>query len=280
MGPPANSSGGPIASPLLRTLLSLALGPAAFAAAVGIGLGLTLHLAWWTSFMAGFFLAVALVALAMWLREYSIIWTACIAGMLAMTCGIPLEWYADASSGPIVRDISINSIAEYPGASGYTFDDAATRTDILAQGREVLGGGVGAKSTTSNTKVLTYYAVPIVGHGWTQEMPIPAWAGCLDQAGCPETWDQPLQGGIQVQEVFQEGYAKAIRDVAARMGLVLSEPILVLTWTGSPEAAIAGYKETFVSALASYGIFWLVCLVGGKAFFAWRRRAKNTPPKK
>lgn len=146
-------------------------------------------------------------------------------------------------------------------ASGYRFDDAIVRTDLV---RTVSIVHRGKRGDTREG----FIVAPVVSRAWATPQPVRVWAvagGTTQQAA----WSQPYSAGLPL---LPRGDLNAvIRRAADRAGLVTTAQIIAIRWVRDPADEIVSARLHVAAIVGIAGLLWVIII----AIFRDRSRASG-----
>lgn len=222
------------------------------------------HLSWMLGVIIAILLGLVVITISFLHREASFSWTALIAVVAGLICGMSILNYYDVKDREIVKGISLADAVNYPEAGGYYFTGGKVRMDLV--GSYVKR----SKSTNRSSTVSYYYAAPVVGETWEPGQAVTVWAvHCVSEP--KKLWEQPFRAGVRPDTIFREELATAVRHAVNSHGLRSHEKAVMIEWVSSPDAAVKAHLDEFKSNVLVFNIIWLVGLLLGRIYFFFRR---------
>ncbi len=221
------------------------------------------YLSWVLAVLIAILLGLVVITISFLYRELSFSWTALMAVVAALICGMSIMNYYDVKDREIVKGVSLADAVNYPEAGGYYFTGGVVRTDLV-------GTYVRRSSSTSRSSTVSYYyAAPVVGEGWVPGEVVTVWAvHCVSEP--KELWGQPLRAGVRPDAIFREELAMAVEAAVNSHGLRSHSKAVMIEWTASPGAAVGAYLDEFKLNVLVFNIIWLVGLLVGRIYFIFR----------
>lgn len=236
-----------------------------------------LPLAYWSPYVAGFFVLFAGVILMImapvWFGAWALSGAAILAAIGAIGAALSLDRARELGAGETVRDVSVSDAPRHPGATGFVFNDARVLTSRSGSYRYVVTRTQGSGPTMQASH---FVVAPIVPASWSPADAVPAWAACR---GAHESDCLTRLAGIApaaavtVRRYDRDAYyAHAVNAALRRHGLreVPGAPILTLTGGAMPDRAYwaaVGWAQPAAFAL------WLAVFAGWGLWRAVRRRS-------
>lgn len=226
------------------------------------------HLSWGLAVVIAVILGLTTITISFFYREPSFSWTALMAVIAALICGLSITGYYDLKDREIIRDISLAETINHPEAGGYHFTEGNVRTDLM--GTHVRR----SKSSNRSSTVSYYYAAPVVPDSWRPGQAVTVWA--VQQSTLrKERWEQPLRAGLRTEALFKEELEAAVADAINSHNLTSHPKAVMIEWVESPEAAVTAYLDEFKETALVLNILWLIGLLAGRAFLSRRRKKKK-----
>ncbi len=214
-------------------------------------------------------LALLAVVCSIFLQKWFLSWTALIAVVASLLCGMYLSDYADLQGREIVRDISIAEAANYPEAAGYTFTDGFVKSDLRATYQKKVS------SATGPTTITYYYAAPVVDKNWDPSKPVSLFA-VQEIAYDPGNWKHSFRAGIRAQASSYYELQAAVDQCIRAHNLVSGGEQVLIEWVQSPEKAIAKYKDALGSTLLIWNIVLIATIFLFRIISLLRKKKTNS----
>jgi len=257
-------------SPWLPTIgWALALHAALLAAAI--------PLAYWSPYVAGFFLLFAGVILMIMAPIWFGAWALSIAAILAaggaIVAVLAFDRARELGAGEIVHDVSVAAAPRYPGATGFTFRDARVLADRSGSYRHVVYRTHGSGPAM---QVSHYVVAPLVPQGWPPGALVPAWAACMGshESDCLSTLARARPAAAVTVRRYDRDtyYSQAVAAAQQRHGLqsVAGAPVVSLVDDPAPDRL---YWAAVWWAQPGAFALWLVTFAGWSLWRRLRRRS-------
>lgn len=235
------------------------------------------HLSWTLAVIISIMLGLVAITISFFYREASVSWTALMAVVAGLICGMYISSYYDVKDRAIVTGISLAEAVNHREAGGYTFNEGKVRTDLMGTHvRRRSSGGRGSSSTSTSY----YYAAPVVNETWNPRQPVTVWAVQISY-NKKELWEQPFRAGIRAEAIFAEELGAAVQDAIDSHGLNSHPGAVLIQWVRSPQKAVDAYLDDFKETAVIFNIIWLAGLLAGRVYIYLRRRKtkEHQPPK-
>ena len=235
-------------------------------------------LAYWSPYVAGFFVlftGVILMILApVWFDAWSLSLAAILAAIGAIGAALSLDRARELGAGEIVRDISVAAAPRHPGATGFVFRDARILADRSGSYRRVIYRTHGSGP---NVQVTYYVVAPLVPRDWQPGAPVPAWAACdaTYESDCNRTLarSRPVAAVIVRRYDRDTYYAPAVAAALRQHGLAAAPGAPVLALTDDPAGVGAIYRRAVWWAQPAAFALWLAAFAGWGLWRRFRRRS-------
>lgn len=261
----SSSAAGARTAPWLPTVgWSLVLHAALLAAAV--------PLAYWSPYVAGFFLLFAGVILMImapiWFDAWSLSIAAILAAIGAVGAILSLDRARELGAGEIVRDISVAAAPAHPGATGFVFRDARLLAERSAGYRHVVYRTHGSGPAM---QVSHYVVAPLVPLSWMPGAAVPAWAACHGtyESDCVRNFARARPAAAVTVRRYERDayYANAVAAALQRHGLAAAAGAPVVSLVDDPAPGKYYWAAVWWAQPAAFAV-WLATFAGWRL---WRR---------
>lgn len=239
---------------------------------LAISAAISAHLSWGLAIVIAILLGLMTITISFFYREPSFSWTALMAVVAGLICGISINSYYDVKDREIVNGITLADAVNHREAGGYRFTEGTVRTNLM---------GTYAKRSESSrhsSSLSYYYAAPLVTDSWTPRQPVTVWV-VKQSVYKKEHWEKPLRAGLRVEAIFKDDLAMAVREAESSHGLTSHPGAVMIEWVESPEEAQEAYFTEFKETALTFNIIWLVGLLCGRLYSYFRRKKKRTRTK-